>query len=186
MVVDFMKKLLFFFLISLFAFAPSKLVKTKVGEGITVTLPTTLKPMTEEDIIQRYPSVRAPLGAFTNPNRDADFSVNISATQWVQTDLEIAAQFFKSGIYNLYDRVDLINSGIQTIDKKKFIYYEFESRVNGNKMKEAERQPIYRYTYVEYYIEKGRTLVFAFNCPKDHRTEWEASARAIMKSVRLK
>src|SRR5438045_294584 len=106
-----MKKLLSIFLMSLFAFAPTKLVKTKVGEGITVTLPTTLAAMTEEDIIQRYPSVRAPLGAFTNQNRDTDFSVNISATQWVQADIEIAAQFFKSGIYNLYDRVDLISSG---------------------------------------------------------------------------
>ncbi len=181
-----MKKLFSLFLISLFAFAPTKLVKTKIGEGITVTLPTTLVPMAEEDIIQRYPSVRAPLGAFTNPNRDTDFSVNISATQWVQADIEIAAQFFKSGIYNLYDRVDLISSGIQTINKKKFIFYEFESRVNGNKLKEAERQPIFRYSYVQYYIEKGRTLVFAFNCPKDHRAEWQTSAHAIMKSVKLK
>ena len=181
-----MKKLSFFFLLSLFAFAPAKMVKTRVGEGITVNLPSTLVPMTEEDIVQRYPSVRAPLGAFTNQNRDTDFSVNISATQWVQADLEIASKFFKAGIYNLYDKVDIISSGIQTINKKKFIFYEFESRVNGNKLKEAERQPILRYSYVEYYIEKGRTLVFAFNCPKDHRSEWEASAHAIMKSVRLK
>src|SRR5258707_5552584 len=153
-----MKKLSFLFLVSLFAFAPTKLVKTKVGEGITVILPTTLKPMTEEDVVLRYPSVRAPLGAFTNQNRDTDFSVNISATQWVQSDLEIASKFFKSGIYNLYDKVDIISSGIQTINKKKFIFYEFESRVNGNKMKEAERQPILRYSYVEYYIEKVRSL----------------------------
>jgi hypothetical protein len=181
-----MKKALFLFLLSLFAFGPTKMVKTKVGEGITVILPTTLIPMTEEDIVIRYPSVRAPLGAFTNQNRDADFSVNISATQWVQSDLEIAAKFFKAGIYNLYDRVDIISSGIQTINKKKFIFYEFESRINGNKLKETERQPIFRYSYVEYYIEKGRTLVFAFNCPKDHRGEWQASAHAIMKSVKLK
>ncbi len=181
-----MKKLLSLFLISLFAFAPIKMIKTKVGEGITVSLPTTLAPMTEEDIVQRYPSVRAPLGAFTNSTRDTDFSVNISATQWVQSDLEIASQFFRSGIYNLYDKVDIISSGIQTINKKKFIFYEFESRVNGNKMKEAERQPILRYSYVEYYIEKGRTLVFAFNCPKDHREQWQKDAHAIMKSVKLK
>lgn len=181
-----MKKLFSFFLISLFAFAPVKMVKTKVGEGITVSLPSTLSPMSEEDIVQRYPSVRAPLGAFTNSNRDTDFSVNISATQWVQADLEIASKFFKAGIYNLYDRVDIISSGIQTVNKKKFIYYEFESRVNGNKLKEAERQPIFRYSYVQYYIEKGRTLVFTFNCPKDQKEQWQNSAHAIMKSIKLK
>jgi hypothetical protein len=170
----------------LFAFAPAKLVKTKVGEGITVDLPTELTPMSNEDIVLRYPSVRAPLGAFTNQDRDTDFSVNISATQWVQADLDIAAKFFKSGIYNLYDRVDLISSGIQTVNKKKFIFYEFESRVNGNKLKDSERQPVMRYSYIQYYIEKGRTLVFAFSCPRDQRTKWQSSAHAIMKSIKLK
>ncbi|GHM98782.1 hypothetical protein WSM22_02720 [Cytophagales bacterium WSM2-2] len=169
-----------------FTFAPGKLVKTKVAEGITVSLPKSLAPMTEDDIIVRYPSVRAPLGAFTNMERSVDFSVNISATQWVQDDIEIAAKFFKSGIFNLYDRVDIINSGIQTINKKKYIFYEFESRINGNKLKEGERQAIFRYSYVQYYVEKGRTLVFAFNCPKDQRPQWQSSAHAIMKSIKLK
>ncbi|MGC4021653.1 MAG: hypothetical protein QM734_06790 [Cyclobacteriaceae bacterium] len=150
-----MKRLGFLGILILCSFSPVKMVKTKIADGITVSLPTTLTPMTEQDIIQRYPSVRAPLGAFTNANRDADFSVNISATQWTQADLEMAAKFFKSGIYNLYDRVDIISSGIQTIGKKKFIFYEFESRVNGNKLKEGERQPVFRYSYVQYYIEKG-------------------------------
>lgn len=181
-----MKKIAILCTLALFAFAPTKFVKTKVGEGITVSLPTTLTAMTSEDIAQRYPSVRAPLGAFTNVDRDADFSVNISATEWVQKDIEMAAQFFKSGIYNLYDRVDIISSGIQTINKKKFIFYEFESRINGNKMKQAEREPVLRYTYIQYYIEKGRTLVFAFNCPRDQRAKWQSSAHDIMKSIKLK
>ncbi len=123
----------------LLGFAPSKLIKTKVADGITISLPSTLAPMTTDDIAQRYPSVRAPLGAFTNGDRDSDFSVNISATQWPDADIELAAKFFKSGIYNLYDRVDFISQGIQTVNKKKFIFFEFESRVNGNKMKESER-----------------------------------------------
>ena len=181
-----MKKIGALFVLTLFSFAPTKLVKTKVGDGITVALPTTLAPMTNEDIALRFPSVRAPLGAFTNVNRDTDFTVNISATQWVQADIEMAAQFFKSGIYNLYDRVDIISSGIQTINKKKFIFYEFESRLNGNRMKESERQPVMRYSYIQYYIEKGRTLVFTFNCPRDQRAQWQSSAHAIMKSIKLK
>jgi len=183
-----MKKIGFLILMLSFGFtlAPIKLVKTKVTDGITVSLPKTLAPMTEDDIIVRYPSVRAPLGAFTNMERSTDFSVNISATQWVQDDIEIAAKFFKSGIYNLYDRVDIISSGIQTINKKKFIFYEFESRINGNKMKEGEKQPVYRYSYVQYYIEKDRTLVFAFNCAKDQRPQWQNAAHAIMKSIKIK
>jgi len=78
--------------------------------------------MTQDDIAQRYPSVRAPLGAFTNVDRDSDFSVNISATQWPDEDIELAAQFFKSGIHNLYDRVDFISQGIHIVNKKKFVF----------------------------------------------------------------
>jgi hypothetical protein len=149
-------------------------------------MPKQLQPMTPEDIVQRYPSVRNPLGAFTNVDRDADFSVNISATQWLEKDIDMAAKFFKSGIHNLYDRVDFLSEGIQTINKKKFIVYEFESRINGNKLKEGERQPILRYSYVQYFVESGRTLVFAFNCPKDKKDEWQSTVHAMMKSVRVK
>jgi len=180
-----MKKILLVCSVLLLSFAPAKLIKTKVADGITVSLPSTLSPMTQDDIAQRYPSVRAPLGAYTNIDRDADFSVNISATQWLESDVELAAKFFKSGIYNLYDRVDIISEGIQTVNKKKFIFFEFESRVNGNKMKESERAPIYRYAFVQYHISKGRTLVFTFSCPKDRKPEWQETARAMMKTIKI-
>lgn len=182
-----MKKLLLSFaIIALFAFSPSKLVKTKVAEGIVISLPPELHPMAEDDIILRYPSVRAPLAAYTDLNRTLDFSVNISATQWPDTDLEIAKKFFKSSITNLFDRVDMIEEGIHTIHKKKYIFFEFESRVNGNKMTLGEQQPVFRYTYIQYLIEPGRTLVISFNCPKAMREDWQENVRAMMKSVKVK
>jgi hypothetical protein len=173
-------------IIGLFAFSPSKLIKTKVTEGITISLPQELKPMTEEDVIQRYPSVRAPLAAYTDLNRTLDFSVNISATQWPDADLEIAAKFFKSGITNLFDRIDFIEQGIHTIHKKKYIFFEFESRVNGNKMALGEQSPVFRYTYIQYLIEPDRTLVISFNCPKAIREDWQETVRTMMKSVKVK
>lgn len=167
-------------------FAPPKLTKTKVTDGITVSLPSTLTVMTPEDIVQRYPSVRSPLAAYTDKNRSADFSVNVSATQWPDGNVEMAKKFFKAGIMNLYDRVDFISEGVQTIQKKKYIFFEFESRVNGNKMKLGEQSPIYRYTYIQYLVEKDKALVFSFNCPKDLRTEWQPTVQAMMKSIRVK
>ncbi len=169
-----------------FGFAPPKLTKTKVADGISVALPRGLSVMTPEDIVQRYPSVRAPLAAYTDVNRTADFSVNVSATQWPDENLEIAKKFFKAGITNLYDRVDFISEGVQTIHKRKYIFFEFESRVNGNKMKMGEQSPMYRYTYIQYLIEKDRALVFSFNCPKDLRQEWQPTVHAMMKSVTVK
>lgn len=180
------KTLLSIAIIGLFAFSPSKLIKTKVTEGVYISLPQELKPMTPDDIILRYPSVRSPLAAYTDINRTLDFSVNISATQWPDTDLEIASKFFKSSITNLFDRVDVIEEGIQTIHKKKYIFFEFESRVNGTKMTLGEQAAVFRYTYIQYLIEPNRTLVISFNCPKAMREDWQETVRAMMKSVKVK
>lgn len=182
-----MKKILLFLsLVSLFGFAPSKLIKTKVADGIRVSLPAEMVPMTPEDITERYPSVRAPLAAYTDVNRTIDFSVNISATHWPDENLEMAQKFFKSSIYSFFDRIDMIEEGIHEVHKKKLIFLEFESRVNGNKMTLGEQQPVYRYTYIQYLIEPDRTLVFSFNCPKAMREDWQATARAMMKSIRIR
>ena len=98
--------------------------------------------MSQDDIAQRFPSVRAPLGAYTDQNRVVDFSANISATQWPDADLEVARQFFKSGLMNLYDKVDAIEEGIHVVNKKKYIFFEFESYVRGNKRQLGDEDPI--------------------------------------------
>lgn len=103
-------------------FDEPKLVKTKIAEGMTVRLPKSFRPMDELDLTQRYPSVRMPIAAFTNEEREVDFSVNLSATQWPDTNLDIARKFFKAGIYNLFDDVDMIGEGVHQIHGRDFIF----------------------------------------------------------------
>jgi hypothetical protein len=62
-----------------------KLMKMKVNDQISVSVPRDWHPMDAMDFTQRYPSVRAPLAAYTDADRQVDFSVNISATQWPDT-----------------------------------------------------------------------------------------------------
>ena len=170
----------------LFGFSPVKLVKTKIADGITVSLPADFYAMPPDDVAQRFPSVRAPLGAYTNPDRVIDFSVNVSATQWPDADLEIARQFFKSGLMNLYDKVEVIEEGIHEVNKKKYIFFEFESYVRGNKRQLGDEDPILKYTYIQYLVQPKRTLVFTFSCPKDQRQDWQEATRQMMKSVKVK
>lgn len=170
----------------LFGFAPTKLVKTKMPEGVTVSIPEGFYAMTPEDIVQRFPSVRAPLGAYTNLDRVVDFCANVSATQWPDGDLDVARQFFKSGLLNLYDKVDVIAEGIQVVNKKKYIFFEFESLMKGNKREPGSEDPIRKYTYIQYLIQPKRTLVFTFSCPKDRQQEWQETARQVMKSVKVR
>jgi hypothetical protein len=173
--------------VALFSFASSpRLVKTKINDEIVVLLPKNFRPMDDLDFSQRYPSVRKPIGAYTNEAREVDFSVNISATQWPDKDLEIAKEFFKSGVLNMFDGVDMIDEGIHTVNGKQLIFFEFESRMRGEKMKLEYRDPVLNYTYIQYLIEPRRTLVFSFNCPRRIREDWQPTARKMMKSIKVK
>ncbi|MGC1240162.1 MAG: hypothetical protein WA874_01175 [Chryseosolibacter sp.] len=168
------------------SFDQPKLVKMKVTDDITVSLPRDWKPMDGLDFTERYPSVRAPLAAFTNAERSTDFSVNISATRWPDANLEIASQFFKASIRNMFDRVEMLEEGIREVNGNSFIYFKFESRVNGTKNQVGNTDPVLKYTYLQYLIQPGRTLVFSFNCPRRDREMWERSSDAMMKSIKIK
>lgn len=168
------------------SFSQSKLVKVKVSEDITVSIPKDWKPMDALDFTERYPSVRAPLAAYTNPDRNVDFSVNVSATRWPDANLEIASKFFKASLTNMFDRVTMKSEGVREVNGKSYIFFEFESRVNGNKNDLGNADPVLKYSFIQYLVEPQRTLVFSFNCDRRTRPDWESTAEAMMNSIRLK
>ena len=129
-------------LVVITGFDQPKLVKTKVADGITVSIPEGWRPMDGMDFNERYRSVRAPVAAYTNEERVTDFSVNISATQWPDAKLELAQQFFKASLRNMFDRMEIISEGIHEVKGKKYIFFEFESRVNGTQAQQGLREPV--------------------------------------------
>jgi hypothetical protein len=178
--------LFFVFLVCLAAGEKPKLVKTKVNDNLTVSIPENWIPMDAMDFTQRYPSVRAPLAAYTNQERSVDFAINISATQWPDADLELSKKFFKSSLLNMFDKVEIIQEGVHEVNKKKFIYFEFTSRVNGDRKKEGFQDAVLKYTYIQYLIEPKRTLVFSFSSPMREQSEWQETAREMMKAIKIK
>ena len=163
-----------------------RLMKVKVTDDITISIPKDWKPMDGLDFTERYPSVRAPLAAYTNAERSVDFSVNISATRWPDGNLEIASKFFKSSLTNMFDRVTIINEGTRKVNGRTFTFFEFESRVNGNKNQLGNADPVLKYSYLQYLIQPQRTLVFSFNCSRRHREAWEETAKSMMNNVKVK
>lgn len=168
------------------SFDQPRLMKVKVSEDITVSVPKDWKPMDGLDFTERYPSVRAPLAAYTNGERNADFSVNVSATRWPDANLEIASKFFKSSLTNMFDRVTMISEGIREVNGKSYIFFEFESRVNGNKNELGNTDPVLKYSFIQYLVQPQRTLVFSFNCDRRERQDWQSAAKAMMNSVRIR
>jgi hypothetical protein len=179
-------KFFFFIPLLLLSLDQPRLTRVKISDDITVSIPRDWKPMDGLDFTERYPSVRAPLAAFTNEDRTVDYSVNISATRWPDANLEIASKFFESSLRNMFDRVEMVEKGIREANGGKFIFFEFESRVNGNKNELGNADPVLRYTYQQYLIQPQRTLVFSFTCARRDRLAWEEAAEAMMKNVKVK
>jgi hypothetical protein len=167
-------------------YTKEKLVKTKVNNNITLGLPLGFMPIPDSELAQRYPSVRRPMAAYTNVDREADLSINISATQWPDGNIEMASQFFRSSLYYLFDRVQMINEGIADQYGKQFIYFEFESRVEGNRMEIGQQTAVRKYTYIYYLVEPGRTLVFTFNTDSRFKQKWQDTAKNVMESIKVK
>ncbi len=163
-----------------------KMVKTKIGDSITMMIPNTLYPMSVDDIARRYPSVRKPLGAYTNDSRLADFSINVSATRWRSQDVAMAKDFFKASLFNLFDRVSMIQEEVKEINGKQYIVYEFDSRINGDPSSLESKDPIMRYNYVQYLLINGKTLVFGFNCHPRLKEEWQPVVEEMMASAKVK
>ena len=181
-----MRKIVFLVLLSgLMSFDQPKLVKKQVSDGITMLVPNNWLPMDGMDFMERFPSVRAPLAAYTDENRELAISVNLSATQWESADLAIARDFFKSSIYNTFDRIEMIDEGIHEVNGKKFVFFEFESTVKGKKEVLGQQESILNYAYIQYLVGVDRTLVFSFHCPRRLRQEWQPTARKIMGSVKV-
>jgi hypothetical protein len=171
---------------ALFSFDVPKLKRTRVSDDISILVPVGWRPMDELDFSERYPSVRAPIAAFTNEDRLVDLSVNVSATQWPDANAELASQFFKASILNTFDRVSMISEGIREIRGKRFIYFEFESTIRGNPKEQGQEAPIMGYSYIQYLVQPGRTLVFSFHCPRRMKDAWQSTALRIMENIRVK
>lgn len=163
-----------------------KLKRTKVSDHISMLIADEFYPTTDSDLAQRAPSVRQPIAAYTTQSRVVDLSVKISATQWREKDVALAKDFFKASLFNLYNKVDLIQDEIRSINGQNFIVFEADATIFGDPGTPGKEQPIRNYIYAQYYIRDGKTLVFTFVCPARLKPEWQLSVEKMMNSVKIK
>lgn len=160
-----------------------KLVKHKLTDNISVSLPKDFYTMSDEDKAQRYESARLPIALYTDPDRLVDFGVNRSYSTWQQGDLNMVEEFYRASIIELYDKVKFISKGVKNVNKHDFVYFEFESVVYPENDFQGN---IAKYTYLMYGLEGGTTYLFNFTCELGARNQWQSRAHEIMESVKLK
>ena len=167
------------------SFNDVKLVKKKIADGITIMMPSNFYPMSPDDIAQRYPSVRKPIAAYTNDQRLVDFSVNLSASQWRSSDIEMAKSFMKASIHNMFDKVKVLQEDIREINGHRYIVFEIESRMNADNKTFSNAEPIRKYSYLQYLLINGKMIVFSFHAPVQLKDQWDSIVPEMMQSIKV-
>lgn len=171
-----------------FAFRADQLVRTEIYEGISVELPEPFRPMSEALLQEKYLAARRPLAAYTDPNQQVAFGLNVSNTRWQAGDLAMLKDFFRASLLELYDEVDFIKEEIKEINGQSFAVFEFVSvvRPDEDELSFTNRKPIRQYTYIQYTIHQKKTWIFDFSLPARAQNEWQETAQEMMSSVRMK
>lgn len=166
----------------------AKLVKTKLHDAITVSLPADFAPVSEQEMASKYVSSRTPLALYTNPSKQTDFSVNLSTTQWQHFDLPLVKDFYKASLSTLYSEMEWIKEEIQEIKGVNFAVFEYVGTVADEEQPNTLRQtkPMQVYTYIVYGLVNGKVVVFTLTAPGNQRQQWAPVAESVMESIRLK
>jgi len=181
-----MKKLTLIVLSLLLFVAASgpKLTSKKIAEGVTVSLPKDFVVMSDDDIAQKYPSTKKPLAMWTSLDRTVDFGLNVSKSPWGGSNFDILQKFYKSTILDLYNNVVFLHEGVEKINGKDFILFEFTSELEGTK----------KYTYLAYTIignakdkegKTNRVYIFNFSTDGNKKDQWKETAAAIIHSIKI-
>lgn len=166
-----------------------KLVKTKVHDAITVSLPADFMPVSEQDMNAKYVSARRPLALYTDQSKQTDFSVSLSTTQWQHFDLPLVKDFYKASLSTLYSEMQWIREEIQEINGVNFAVFEYVGTVADTEQENSlkkKAKPMQVYTHLAYGLVNGKVVVFTFTAPGNQRQQWAPVAEAVIESIRLK
>ncbi len=171
--------------IVLMSFKDNGMVKTKVNDAITISLPTNFYPMSEADIKTKYVSSKLPIAMYTDESRMVDLGINVAYSRWREEDFDMMKSFYKSNIMGLYDEVSFIDEKVEEINGKQFAVFEFIGSVKPEDKEGVNTEILKQYVYIQYTIVKYKTVLFNFSCPARIQDKWAPVAHKIMPTVKL-
>ena len=163
-----------------------QLKRTKVNDHISMDIPEDFRALEQGEIIQKNISSRPPIAMYTDYNQQIDVVVNETSNTWQGGDYEVIKSLYKSTIANLFTEIEFIQEGIVEKAGRKFIVFEFISRVTDEDATFGSGVAIAKYTYIQYTLYQDKILLFNFTCPAKQQNQWQKSAHEIMNSVRVK
>ncbi|WP_242927943.1 hypothetical protein [Pontibacter vulgaris] len=167
------------------AFASTKLKKVDITKEISVMLPRDFSPLPDEGIARKYPATTKPLAVYSSPSGQIDFSVTQKQTRFQATDLPMLREFYKANLVERFTKVDFIRQEVKQVKGQDFIVFEFVSTL-ADERGASNLAPVQKYSIIEYTIKGNQLLIFTLHVPFAMKNDWQAPAREIMESVKLK
>lgn len=166
--------------------AASKPKKTILYKGIYATLPSDFTVMSDDDIAQKYPTYKKPLAMYTHKSNEADFGVNHTANRWVNKNLEVLRDMYKSTISSVFADVEWFNEGeIREINGRKYVLFEFISELRDERRPNEIATVAKKYTYIAYTVHDNRVLIFNFNGTASQKHVWTPVAESVINSLEI-
>ena len=169
--------------LSTFCFA-QKLVSTKVGDDITIKIPSEFINMSDQDRMRKFATSRVPLAMYSTQMQDATLGINDNPMQWAENDTQTVYGFYKASVNALFDEIEFIQDTIKKINGKEFIVFEFTSVVRNDNTfggKKTHRN----YSYIQYTSHNDQVLLFNFGCSARIKNQWEGIANEMMDSIKI-
>lgn len=173
------------FQICLEASAQEKMVKFQVNDEISYRIPASFTLMAQTEQVQKFVFNRSPLAIHSSRDGEVNMAVNQNQMQWAEGDEEMIYGFYKASIQSMFDGIEFIQEGIQEVNGKKFIVFEFISSLKDENTF-ASTKSSKNYTYIQYTSYQDQVLLFNFGCKARFMRDWQSIAQEVMQSVVIK
>ena len=162
-----------------YSFVQPALLPTLLSPRLTVGVPATFLPLTEEELLERFGSNLDYLGAYASPQEEAILLVTRSFAHWKAGDEAIMQSFLRANILSLYGAVDFLSLKVIELPKNKpAVFIEFVAlSLQGEGTTPAP------YVSMVAIAEHTSTVIVRFSCPKADKDSWQSLAQAIMHSL---
>lgn len=160
-----------------------KLILKEWRKGISLAVPENFLLMSDDDMAQKYPSYRKPIGVYSD--KKTDISINYSINKWNNKNLDILKSMYKATISSVFTDVEFIQDGvIKKVNDRDFIVFEFISNLveeNGPK----KGASLKTYSYLAYTLYKNKVLILNMNTQVQERNNWANTFGKIFESFEI-
>jgi hypothetical protein len=153
------------------------LAQQSVLDGrVSLLIPATFKPMSEEMLRTKYPSERRPTLVFTNERGTVNIALNHAKGHMPANQLAAFHASMEGSFKKLYPSAEWFRSEVRKINGRDFFVMELRTPAI-----DTEIRNIMLGTSLE-----DRLLLISFNVTTELEGEWLPTANRIIESVRVK